>query len=192
MEIWEVVLIGIGLAMDAVAVSLSDGMAQPRMKPLHMLCIAGAFALFQFGMPLLGYFLGSVFSSFIEKIAPYLSFALLCFIGGKMIFDGFMAKKEGKQREENLGVGKILLQAVATSIDALAVGVTFLAAETSVGLPMPVFFCTLVIGAITLLLSLPAVLLGKKVGDKFSDKAEILGGVVLVLLGIKILLEGIL
>lgn len=194
MAIWEIILIGVALAMDAVAVGMTDGMLEPEMKSGKSFLVAGAFAFFQFFMPVLGYYAGIAFSEFFGRIAPWLSFALLSFIGGKMIFDCCMERKKGKdgiEKPRKLGAGKLLLQAVATSIDALAVGVTFIAAEASRGLPMHAVFCALLIGAVTFLLSLPAVFLGKRVGDKLKGKAEILGGVILIAIGLKILLEGI-
>ncbi len=208
MAFWEVLLIGIALSMDAFAVGMTNGMTEPKMRLLKALCVAGMYALFQFLMPVLGYYCGYAFSSLVEKIAPWLSFGLLALIGGKMIFD-FAAEKLGKKktaeraeggrapcpaeggRTKPLGAGKLFLQAVATSIDALAVGVTFLAAETTEGLPMHVSLCALVIGAVTFVLSLAAIFLGKKIGDRFSDKAELLGGVILLAIGIKILVEGL-
>ena len=206
MAIWEILLIGVALAMDAFAVSLTNGMLEPKMLLRKAALIAGAYALFQFMMPLVGYYCGYAFSSFVAKIAPWLSFVLLGFIGGKMIFDSAreMYQKRHPKTEESesletpekerakLGFGKLLVQAVATSLDALAVGVTLLAADTGAGLPMHVALCALVIGAITFALSISAVYIGKKAGDKFSDKAELLGGIILVAIGLKILLEGIL
>ena len=197
MQIWELILIGAALAMDAVAVGMTNGMVEPRMKWWKMLLVAGAYALFQFMMPVIGYYGGNLFSTIVEKIAPWLSFALLAFIGGKMIVDCILEmrkKKKGEEVEEHkpLGAGKLLLQAVATSLDALAVGVTLLAVETTSGLPMSAVWCSVVIGVITFVLVLPAVFIGKKAGDKFADKAEILGGIVLIAIGIKILVEAFL
>ncbi len=183
--------------MDAVAVGMTNGMTEPDMRIGKMFCVAGAYALFQFLMPVLGYYCGYAFSSLVEKIAPWLSFALLAFIGGKMIFD-FVKETLEKRRGEPaapaahpLGVAKLFLQAVATSIDALAVGVTLLAEETAAGLPMHVTLCSLVIGGITFVLAACAVALGKRVGDRFSDKAGLLGGIILLAIGIKILIEGL-
>lgn len=203
MAIWEILLIGVALAMDAFAVSLTNGMSEPKMPFWKAALVAGAYALFQFMMPLIGYYGGYAFSSFVAKIAPWLSFVLLGFIGGKMIFDSAreMYQKSHPKGEETenseksrakLTAGKLLLQAVATSLDALAVGVTLLAADTGAGLPMHVALCALVIGVITLALSISAVYIGKKAGDRFSDKAELLGGIILIAIGLKILLEGIL
>ena len=206
MAVWEILLIGVALSMDAFAVSLTNGMLEPKMPFWKAALVAGAYALFQFAMPLIGYYCGYAFSSFVAKIAPWLSFVLLGFIGGKMIFDSAREMHqrrhpdaENPEKPENsektrtkLTAGKLLLQAVATSLDALAVGVTLLAADTGAGLPMHVALCALVIGAITLTLSISAVYIGKRAGDKFSDKAELLGGIILVAIGLKILLEGIL
>lgn len=198
----EIVFIGIALSMDAFAVGMTDGMVEPKMRTLKVLAIAFAFALFQFGMPLLGYFLGAAFTELVEKIAPYLSFALLLVLGAKMIFDCGKEKIERKKEcalrpfliadTNPLGAGKLFVQAVATSLDALAVGVTLLAAETGAGLPAQVWLCALVIGAVTFSLSVIAVSVGKRAGDKFSDEAGLLGGVILISIGLKILLEGVL
>lgn len=208
MSVWEIILIGIALSMDAVAVGMTNGMVEPKMRIWKMLCVAGIYALFQFLMPVLGYYCGYAFSSLVEKIAPWLSFALLGFIGGKMIFDfvkDVVESKKGVEEraeeasvleknpisEKKLGAGKLLVQAVATSIDALAVGVTLLAAETTEGLPFHVTLCALLIGAVTFTLSYSAVYAGKRIGNKFADKAALLGGLILVAIGLKILIEGL-
>ena len=209
MQLWELFLIGVALAMDALAVSLTDGMTEPKMPAWKPVCIAGTFALFQAAMPLLGYYCGYAFSSLVKKIAPYLSFALLLFIGGKMILDSILEISEkrkrasavqaggagesaGKKRDAKTGAGKLLLQGVATSLDALAVGVTLLAAETTVGIPFHVLWCAALIGGITFALSYPAVWARRKIGDRFADKAGLLGGAVLIAIGVKILVEGLL
>ena len=202
MSVWEIILIGIALSMDAVAVGMTNGMTDPKMKIRKMLLIALAFGAFQFLMPVLGYYVSSAFAEFVRKIAPWPSFVLLGFLGGKMIFDFFKelheAKREHAEQTESkesetksatLGVGKLLIQAVATSIDALAVGVTLLAAETQKGLPFHVVLCALVIGVITFSLSLGAVFAGKRVGNRFADKAALIGGLILVGIGLKILIE---
>ncbi len=200
MSIWEILLIGAALSMDAVAVGMANGIADPKMRLCKMLAIAGMYALFQFVMPVIGYYGSSFFSEFVEKIAPWLSFALLGILGGKMIFDGvreWISRKraQGQQEEikpqKKLGFLTLTAQAVATSIDALAVGITFLAVDTTEGLPVHAVFCALAIGAITFAFSFAAVGIGKKAGDKFSDKAGIFGGCVLLAIGIKILVEGL-
>ena len=207
MSVWEVILIGIALSMDAVAVGMTNGMTEPKMTIKKMLLIAFAFGAFQFLMPVVGYYCSYAFAEFVSKIAPWLSFALLGFLGGKMIFDFVKelraAKREKAEQAEaepeseaeiepksaKLGFGKLLIQAVATSIDALAVGVTLLAAQTSSGLPFHVLLCALVIGVITFSLSLGAVFAGKRVGNRFADKAALVGGLILVGIGLKILIE---
>lgn len=196
MEVWDILLIGVALSMDAVAVGMTDGMAEPRMGAAKALAIALSFAFFQFAMPIAGYYCGYAFSETVGKIAPWLSFALLSFIGGKMIFDSVM---EGKKRplarlsaRRRLTAGKLLVQSVATSLDALAVGVTLLAEDTAHALPFRAELCALLIGMVTLCCALPAVHIGRRAGTGLADRAEVCGGAVLIAIGIKILLEGLL
>lgn len=193
MQIWEIVSIGVALAMDAFAAGMTDGMREPKMGWGKLLFIAAVFGGMQFLMPLLGYFFGGIFSSVVEMIAPWLSFCLLAFIGGKSVLEFFLERKkgEGKVRPQSMKGAEVLVQGVATSLDAFAVGITFLAIGTSEGLPMSAVLCSLVIGVITFALSAAAVLLGKKIGDRFADKAKLFGGIVLVAIGIKILIEGL-
>lgn len=203
MSVYEILLIGAALAMDAFAVSVANGMAEPRMRVRKRLLIAFAFGFFQFFMPLVGYLCGAAFSSVVEKIAPYLSFALLAVLGGKMMFDYFGGRRARAQsgcirpmlvfrKSGALTAGRLFVQAVATSIDALAVGVTLLAQERTGGLPAHVAVCALVIGVVTFLLSGIAVGLGNRAGAKFADEAGLAGGLVLTGIGLKLLLEGIL
>lgn len=193
MSVWEILLIGVALSMDAFAVGMTDGMVEPKMAFGKAFTIALSFAVFQFAMPILGYLCGSVFSMIVEKIAPWLSFCLLAFIGGKMILDFTFEKKDrhALRSHRPLGTGKMLVQAVATSLDALAVGVTLLAAETSSGLPFGIVYCTMCIGAITFSISLAAVLIGKRAGNRLADEAELFGGLILAIIGLKILIEGL-
>lgn len=204
MSVWEIVLIGVALAMDAVAVSMAGGMAEPRMSMGKALAMAVTFALFQFAMPLIGYYCGYAFSSIVERIAPWLSFFLLALIGGKMIADCVKELREKRSPEQirpmlfphnpprrSAFLGRLLAQGVATSLDALAVGVTLLAAQTSEGLPFSVFACAAVIGAVTFALSFAGVQIGRKAGDKFADTAGLFGGAVLIAIGIKLLAEGL-
>ena len=180
--------------MDAVAVGMTDGMTEPKMKFKRVLETAGAFGLFQFFMPLVGYCAGEVFSRYVTKVAPMLSFLILAFLGGKMILGCIKELTNPRPRFEKKREGsslKLLVQALATSIDALAVGITLLALEGTGTLALPPLYCALVIGAVTFALSLAAVFIGKKAGALIADKAEILGGVVLVFIGIKILLESV-
>lgn len=193
MEIWEVVLIGVALSMDAFAVGMSDGMTEPGMPRGKAFLVAATFGGFQFFMPMLGYYGSSLISSLIQRIAPWLSFFLLAFLGAKMIADCLFGadEKRAVQKKETLQNSKLLLQGIATSLDALAVGVTFLALETSNGLPMSALGCSAIVGFLTFFLSLAAVFLGKKLGARFSGNAGAFGGAVLLLIGLKILLEGI-
>ncbi|MDE6059713.1 MAG: manganese efflux pump MntP family protein [Clostridia bacterium] len=202
MEIWEILLIGVALSLDAFAVGITDGMVEPNMRTRKALAVAFFFGLFQFGMPLIGYYLGTALTGLVQKIAPYLSFGLLLLLGGKMIFDGVKEKIEARKEfllrpylitsRKPLGIGELLMQSVATSLDALAVGVTFLAADTGAGLPFHVALCSLIVGVVTLSLSVIAVTLGKKAAGRTGGSAVIPGGVVLIAIGLKILLEGIL
>ena len=198
MSVWEIILIGAALAMDAVAVGMTDGMTEPQMRLGKALFIAATFAVFQFFMPLTGYFCGVAFTSVVERIAPWLSFGLLALIGGKMIFDS--VREMGQRRTgarvglygagHALGPGKLLLQGVATSLDALAVGVTLRAAETQSALAFHAALCAAVIGAVTFALAAAGVLVGRKAGDRLADSAGVAGGAVLIAIGLKILLEG--
>ena len=207
MSVWEVVLLAVALAMDACAVAMTNGMSYPKMKFPRALLIGGLFGFFQFLMPVIGYFITGIvadaFLSTFEAISGWISFALLAFLGGKMLFENIREWrcKKGEnggvmgvcERATPLTVGKLLVQAVATSIDALAVGVTLQMAEISKGLAFGgVWGATLVIGLITLILSVGAVYIGKAIGNKLADKAGIFGGAVLCAIGIKILIESLL
>lgn len=195
MTVLEIVLLGVALAMDAVAVSLTEGMTEPDMKLKRIVETAGAFGLFQFFMPLLGYCIGGAFAKYVAFAAPVLSVCILAFLGGKMILGCVREltekKKRFEKRERRGGALRLLVQAFATSIDAFAVGFTLLALETQGTLALSPFFAALVVGAVTFALSFIAVLIGKKAGAAIADKAEILGGVVLILIGVKILAESI-
>ncbi len=202
----EVLLMGVALSMDACAVGMTNGMTNPKMPLKRVLIIAGFFGFFQFLMPLIGYLItGIVANAFLgtfEKISSWISFILLAFLGGKMVFDsirGWINVKKAESepilcdKSDDICAGKLLMQAIATSIDALAVGVTLQMAAISVeGLLPGIWGSTLTIGVTTFLLSIVAVYIGKLVGDKLADKASFLGGLVLIAIGLKLLLEGIL
>lgn len=182
MGIWELFVLAVGLSMDAFAVSICKGLSLGKIKVKHM-CIAGIwFGGFQALMPLIGYFLGSLFADMITKYDHWIAFIFLIFIGGNMI-------KEALGNEENvdasMDVKSMFLLAVATSIDALAVGVTF--AFLKVAIVPAVSF----IGIVTFICSAAGVKIGSIFGTKYSKKAEFFGGVVLILIGIKILVEGL-
>lgn len=182
MGIVELFVLAVGLSMDAFAVSICKGLSLGKIEVKHM-CIAGAwFGGFQALMPLAGYFLGSFFADMITHYAHYIAFALLLFLGGKMVKEAF-----GKEEEldSSMTFGSMLLLAVATSIDALAVGVTFAFLKVAI-IPAVSF-----IGIVTFIFSAVGVKIGSMFGMKYKSKAEICGGVILILIGIKILLDGL-
>ena len=176
----------IGLSMDACAVSISNGMCYGNIERKQILSTAAAFGLFQALMPILGYLVGSTFSHTISFLDHWIALILLGYIGGKMIAD---AVKELKYPEACLNVEKnltfktLMLQAVATSIDALAVGIGFAVINVDI------FDAALSIGIITFINSIIGSNLGKKFGEMFKQKAEILGGAILILIGVKIFIE---
>jgi putative Mn2+ efflux pump MntP len=182
MTFFQVLLIGIGLSMDAAAVSMTNGLAESKMKTKKVLLIAGAFGIFQGFMPMIGYFAGSVFANFFTKITPYLALILLVFIGIKMIMDAF--KNDTGINSVCLTKRILLMQAVATSIDALAVGLVFV--STPVGTALLDF---LLIAIVTFLISIFSIFIGKKFGDFFSNKAQIVGGIILIFIGLKIFID---
>ncbi|MBP3936267.1 MAG: manganese efflux pump [Clostridia bacterium] len=175
--------IGIGLAMDAFSVAVCKGLGMPRINRKQMLIIGLLFGGFQALMPLIGWLLGSSFSQYVSFLAPWISFILLSFIGGKMIWEAIRGGDECEQCQPPFSLTELLSLAVATSIDALVMGVSFSLDGTNIWLAISV------IGVTTLLLSIAGVLIGHKFGNKFQKKAEIAGGVILCLIGIKALLE---
>lgn len=182
MGLLELFVLAVGLSMDAFAVSICKGLSLGKIKAKHM-CIAGAwFGGFQALMPLIGYFLGSFFAEAITKYDHWIAFVLLVLIGGNMIKEAF-----GKEEELNnaMDVKTMFLLAVATSIDALAVGVTFAFLQVQI-VPAIIF-----IGVVTFVFSAVGIKIGSIFGTKYKSKAEFIGGVILILIGLKILLEGV-
>lgn len=189
-------LLGVGLAMDAFSVSLANGLAEPNMHRRRRLLIAGAFAFFQFAMPLTGWLLVSFAESFFSGFSvyiPWIALLLLCFIGGKMLIDGIKdirAEHRGEEREETgstkLGFAALLLQGIATSIDALSVGFTI--AEYDL---VHAIVAGLVIAFVTLIICLCGIALGRRFGTALAGKASVLGGVILICVGIEIFISGI-
>lgn len=181
-------LLGAGLAMDAFSVSLANGLNDPKMKKTRMLLIAGVFAFFQTLMPLTGWFcvhtIAQYFSAF-QKLIPWIALVLLCFIGGKMLKEGIQNKEEETEKKA-LTLPLLLVQGVATSIDALSVGFTIADYNFSQALAS-----TLIIGAITFAICTAGIIIGKKFGTKLSNKASIFGGVILIVIGIEIFVTGI-
>ena len=178
----EAILLGCAMAMDAFSVSITNGLAEPNMKKRKLILIALVFGLFQGIMPVIGYFIGSIFQKLIEIFVPIIGFLVLAYLGINMIVGAF--KKKEDEVKPMVGAKAILLQGIATSIDALSVGFVYTNSPTHEAL-----LTFLIIGVITFGLCTLAVWIGKKFGEKFSNKAEILGGVILLCLAIKFLVE---
>ena len=182
MGLLEIILIAIGLSMDAFAVSVTLGLSVKKPNVKEVLIPGIYFGFFQALMPLIGYFAGVSFASKIQSLDHWIAFALLGFIGGKMIIDSF-SKEEKKANENPFLFTKMLLLAIATSIDALVVGVAFSFFEVNI------LKSIIIIGLITFGISIGGVKVGNLFGMKFKSKAEFFGGAVLILLGLKILVE---
>ncbi len=180
MSLWELLILAVGLSMDAFAVSVCKGLSVRELKPKNMACVGLYFGGFQALMPLLGYYLGVQFQALIQEFDHWIAFALLSLIGLSMIRE---ARGEADSLDDSFTVRAMLPLAVATSIDALAVGVTFAFLQVRI-LPAVTF-----IGVITCALSAAGICIGHAFGAKYKSRAEILGGVVLILIGVKILLE---
>ena len=178
-------LMGIGLAMDACAVSMANGLKYPKLKLNKLLIVALMFGLFQGLMPLIGYFVGSAILSKIEWIIPIVAIILLSFVGIRMIIEGVKCKDEGCECCADLTFKLIFIQAVATSIDALSVG--FSIADYSL---VNALTCTGLVALVTFIICFFAVFIGKKFGDRLGCKAQILGGIILVAIGIEIFVSG--
>lgn len=181
MGIIEVLLIAVGVSMDAFAVSLAKGISAREVKMKHALTAGVWFGGFQAMMPCLGFFLGLGFASFIGQWDHWVAWFLLTIIGANMVKESF--SKDEDEVSSGWGFWHMLTLAVATSIDALAVGVSFAFLEMSIWKPI------IIIGLTTMMFSIAGVLLGKKVGERFKSRAELLGGLVLIGIGCKILLE---
>lgn len=182
MSLLEIILIGIGLSMDAFAVSITNGLTCTNLKRSQMLWIAICFGGFQGLMPVIGFFLGKAFETYITSFDHWIALVLLGYIGGKMIYDALSKHEEEKAFE--LTAKTLLIQGVATSIDALAVGVSFAALQDVKILP-----AAAIITGTTFAISLVGVAFGKKVGTKMGDRAQLVGGLILIAIGIKIFVE---
>ena len=178
----ELILIAIALAMDSVAVSIASGAKYKNVNFVNILKISLFFGLFQGLMPLFGYFLGSVFATFVGEYDHYIAFAILFFLGFNMIKE---AREDNFEEEvKDLKNKTLFILAIATSIDALAIGITFSFQDINI------FYAAFVITLITFILCIIAVFIGKKLGGFLGSKAEYLGGFILIALGIKILIQG--
>lgn len=182
------IMLGVGLAMDAFSVSMANGLSEPAMRKRKMYGMAGVFAVFQGVMPFLGWLcvhtIVQYFTAF-EKWIPWIALILLTYIGGKMIFEG--RHEEGDtQQAKTVGATEIIVQGIATSIDALSVGFTI--AEYNWGMMLLAVF---VIAAVTFLICAIGVLIGRKFGNRMVGKSQIFGGLILILIGIEIFIKGI-
>lgn len=196
MTFWEVLVLGIGLSMDAFAVALCKGLSMKQWNIRYALVIAGFFGFFQALMPLIGWLLGTSFREYIETVDHWVAFGLLAIIGGKMVYDAIkdMLCREQKTEEPfSPRIGELFVLAIATSIDALAVGLTFamlgVKAVTTMDTGLSIWLSIVIIGVVTFALSLAGAAIGNRFGDRFQSKAELAGGIILILLGVKILVE---
>ncbi len=183
------ILLGVGLAMDAFSVSIANGLHDPRMKRSRMCLIAGTFAFFQFLMPMIGWicvhFLVEKFTSF-QKAVPWIALLLLSFIGTKMIWEAFHGQKE-EEAQVGLTAGMLVMQGIATSIDALSTGFTI--AEYGWHMALA---ASLIIAAVTFIICIVGVRIGKAFGMKLARRASVFGGIILILIGLEIFIKGIL
>lgn len=184
------IALGVGLAMDAFSVSMANGLNEPGMPKKRMALIAGTFAFFQWFMPMVGWLavhtVLSYFKAF-QKFIPWIALILLCWIGGKMLFDGFTSKESEEAEEETkVSHGALFVQGIATSIDALSVGFTIAAYNL-----LQAFSASVIIAIVTFFICIAGLLIGRKFGMKLSNKASILGGVILIAIGLEIFITGI-
>ena len=179
-------MVGVGLSMDAFAVAICKGLAMPRVNRKQTLLIGLYFGVFQAVMPLTGWLLGSQFARRVTKMAPWIAFVLLAWIGGSMIRESLSKKEEEEKAEPvELRHRELLMLAIATSIDALAVGVSF----SMVELTVPIYAAAILIGCTTFAISVAGVFVGNLFGARYKNRAEFVGGAILILIGLKILLE---
>ena len=184
MTFLEIFLVAIGLSMDAFAVAICKGLAKPQINKKQTLLIGAYFGVFQALMPLAGWLLGSQFAGYVTQMAPWIAFVLLAWIGGSMIRESLSKNEEdGKPEPGELRHREILMLAVATSIDALAVGVTFAFLQVNIVPAITIIGCT------TFVISIAGVYVGNVFGSRYKSRAELTGGVILILIGLKILLE---
>ena len=181
MGLLEVALIAIGLAMDAFAVSICKGLSMKKMSWKKALIVGMYFGIFQGIMPIIGYFLGSTFETLVTQIDHWIAFILLTLIGANMLKEA--VEKECEGCNDSVDFKTMIMLAIATSIDALAVGISFAFLKTNI------ILSALVIGIITFAICVIGVKIGNKFGDKYEKKAEITGGIILIIMGVKILLE---
>lgn len=188
MFVFNSILLGVGLAMDAFSVSMANGLNEPKMKKGRMCGIAGVFAGFQFAMPVIGWICVHTVIQYFTAFGvfiPWIALILLAYIGGKMLYEG-IRNKDSEEKKASLGIGALLIQGIATSIDALSVGFTI----AEYGWLMA-FVAALIIAVVTFIICMVGLVIGKKFGTKLSNRAQILGGVILIVIGIEIFIMGV-
>lgn len=181
------ILFGIGLAMDAFSVSLANGLHEPYMRKKKMVGIAGVFAFFQALMPMIGWVCVHTIVQYfkvVERFIPWIALFLLLYIGGSMLIEGI--KGEDEEEEHRVGKKALLIQGIATSIDALSVGFTIV----DYGFIMA-FVCSVIIAVVTFIICMGGLEIGKTVGTKLSGRAAILGGLILIFIGVEIFITGV-
>ena len=180
MNVITIVIIGIGLSMDALAVSFINGFVIKKLKIRHAFKIAFSFGFFQGLMPIIGWAAGLSFRKYIQGFDHWVAFSLLCIVGGKMIYESINC---GKEKKDCLQLPVLLVLSIATSIDALAVGLSFSFLQVEIIIP------ALIIGAVTFTLCFIGIYIGDKIGRFAGNKIELIGGLILIIIGIKILVE---
>ena len=187
--VFNSMLLGVGLAMDAFSVSHANGRNEPKMNRNKMALIASVFSIFQWLMPMIGWIcvhtIVTYFTAF-EKIIPWTALLLLLFIGGKMLLEGIKDDDEGDEKSK-VGFSALIIQGIATSIDALSVGFTI--AEYGF---LSAFVCAVIIGVVTFIICFAGLMIGKRFGTRLASKASILGGIILIGIGIEIFIKGVL
>ena len=183
MHLWELFIIALGLSMDAFAVAVCKGLSVRKASPRHALTAGLYFGGFQALMPLTGYLLGNQFSGYIERFDHWIAFVLLALIGFNMIKESREEEKEEEKPYAGVNFKELLILAVATSIDALAVGVTFAFLQVNIVPAITIIGCT------TFVISIAGVYVGNVFGSRYKSRAELTGGIILILIGLKILLE---
>lgn len=181
------ILLGVGLAMDAFSVSVANGLNEPNMSKTKSLGVSLTFGVFQFAMPMIGWvcvhFLLESFNSF-QKYIPWIALILLLYIGGKMLIETILNKNE--EEKPAVSVTELIIQGIATSIDALSVGFTI--AEYNLSLAM---IESIIIGIVTTVICIAGIIIGKKFGNRFSKSASIIGGIILIAIGVEIFIKGV-
>ncbi len=180
MSIWSLLLIAIGVSADAFAVALGKGLHMRKFNYRYAFIVAGAFGVFQAVMPLIGWLLGTRFADYITDVDHWIAFGLLAAVGGKMLWEAFSSHEDDEQDTDSVNVRELLVLALATSIDALAVGISFALIPN-----IPIAPAIVLIGVTTFVISFVGVVLGHRVGIRLGKPAEIAGGVILILIGVE-------